>query len=398
MKSTKRLAVALAVATLAWSMGAQAVDAYDPSTQLLTLESVTVGAQTYKNVAVTLSGYSQLNIGGGNPVADTFDPATNLLTMGTVFVGGTAYTNVQVRVDSYTLLSAAGPATADTQVSSSYTGVSAAYLSSLNAYRTQCGLPALTQNTRLDATAAVYGTLGGRAQAAATASNYALPSTVGFVGSDYLSTSSDAGAIGRSQALVALMEPYAMLTLMRPYSEVGISTTTGTKNGMADHKANLAMGNPQTRGIPSPLTFPCANTTDIPTGVAPTTAGAVSNIGTPAAATATTGWQTSLGGRATGTPIAVFAQPGDNLVIWSATISAGGASVPFIQWDSTRAVGVTTGQFYPASWNSLYSYEGLVLPLVPLAANTTYDVAISGTVNGVLFNKAFRFKTGVSVQ
>lgn len=376
---------------------AHAVDSFDPSTNLLTLESVTLGGQTYKNVAVTVSAYSQLSVGGGTPVADSFDPSTNLLTMGTVAVGGSTYTNVRVQVDSYNLLSAAGAATIGTQTPPTYTGELASYLDTLNNYRTQCGLPALAQNSRLEAATVQFGLSGGRIQSAANTSGYALPDTVGFVESDVISNSADTVAVGRSQALLAMTEPYALLTLMRPYAEIGLISTSSTKNGLLYRSANAMFGSPQSRGLISPLTFPCANTTDISPAIASSSAGSVSRIGTPGTARSLFGWFSYNGGVTTGTPIAIFAQPGDSLLLSSASVTSNGVSVLVMLWDSTRSVGVTTGQYHPASDKMLYSYEGLVLPLVALAQNTSYDVTINGTVNGVAFKKTFKFKTGASI-
>ncbi len=98
---------ATAAAVLLWatSFHAQAVDSFDATTQLLTLDAVTLGTTTYNQVRVTVSAYSLLGVDGGTPVADTFDTATGLLTLGAVTFQGTTYNNVRVRINTYTLLS-----------------------------------------------------------------------------------------------------------------------------------------------------------------------------------------------------------------------------------------------------------------------------------------------------
>ncbi len=96
---------AVAVLSLLASFAAQAVDSFDASTQLLTLDAVTLGGTTYNNVRATVSAYTLLGVDGGTPVADTFDAGTNLLTLGAVTFQGATYNNVRVHINTYTLLS-----------------------------------------------------------------------------------------------------------------------------------------------------------------------------------------------------------------------------------------------------------------------------------------------------
>lgn len=99
---------AVSVIALA-SVAAQAVDTFDVSSNLLTLQSVTAGGQTYLNAIVKIGGYSQVTVAGGVPGADTFNPATNMLIMGSVTAGGQTYNNVSVHIDSYTVNSVGTP-------------------------------------------------------------------------------------------------------------------------------------------------------------------------------------------------------------------------------------------------------------------------------------------------
>lgn len=388
----------IAVLAAVVAANALAVDAYDPTTNLLTMESVVVGGQTYRNVAVTVDAYSQLSVSGGDPGISSFDATSGFLTLGSVATAAATYANARLHVDRYSLLSVAGPATVDTLATSNYSGVLASYLANLNAYRTQCGLPALQPNTRLEAAITQKLNIGGRAQSAASTAGYAAPSTVGMVAGDYLGSSTEVTTIGRSELLLALAEPYALLSLMRPYTEVGLTLTFATADGKPKYTTKAMLGNPMSRGISAPLTFPCANTVDAPPTVAATSVGRITEIAAPAVSPQGFGWYAVDNGVDTGTPIAVFAQPGDNLVLRSASVAAAGVVVNSMLWDSTRSVGTFKGLFLPVTEKPLYSYEGLVLPLAPLAANTNYDVTITGTVNGVLFSKSFRFKTGTKPQ
>lgn len=106
-----RRALALATLALCATFNARAADAFDATTNLLTLASVSVGGATYTNVVATLNSYALLGVDGGAPVADSFDPASKLLTLGAVVVQGTTYNNVRATVNAYTLLSVGGPST-----------------------------------------------------------------------------------------------------------------------------------------------------------------------------------------------------------------------------------------------------------------------------------------------
>lgn len=88
------------------AVSAHAGSVYNPGTRLLTLDSVTVGANTYRNVAATINSYSLLSVAGVAEGGDSFDPATNMLLLRAVTVQDTTYSNVTARIDSYVLRSA----------------------------------------------------------------------------------------------------------------------------------------------------------------------------------------------------------------------------------------------------------------------------------------------------
>ena len=141
------------------------------------------------------------------------------------------------------------------------------------------------------------------------------------------------------------------------------------------------LGNPVVRNTTLPLTFPCANTMDI-APYASSIGGFVSYVSGTAATLSSDGTQRITG--AQGTPIAVFANPGDTLVLTAATVALqGGAGVPVL---------VNLG-----SPRTRYAYEGFVWPQQNLLPNAAYDVVIVGTVNGVGFSRNFMFRTGAAI-
>lgn len=395
MKQSK---IAIAVAALFACFSAHAIDAFDGSNGLLTLESVTTGGVTYKNVAVQVTAYADLSVGGGAPVADSFDGATNYLTMGAVMTGGVTYNNVRVRIDGYSVLSAAGAPTAGTQAVANYPANSevAGYLVTLNNYRTQCGLPALSQNAVLDSVAIKVGADGNTVQHNAAAAGYSMSDTVGGVNGAYNSNSTSNALVGKYIAQIHMSDPFALLSLMRPYSEVGLSKRDGNAGFYTQRSVQIMLGNPLSRGLHEPVTFPCANTTD----VAPSQSYINSGQGISYAANpliTRTGYQTTNGaawGSNTGTPIAVMANPGDTLTLTDATVTRqGGAAVAVVLQDHVSPKqGTFAGQF-----PTFYSYEASVTPRSPLEASAPYDVVIHGLMNGKGFTKSFTFRTGAEI-
>ena len=125
-------ASAAAVLSLLASFAAQAVDAFDANTQLLTLDAVTLGGTTYNNVRATVSAYTLLGVDGGTPVADTYDAGTNLLTLGAVTFQGATYNNVRVRINTYTLLSVGSSTPGSGAVYANLSGASLGAGASLN--------------------------------------------------------------------------------------------------------------------------------------------------------------------------------------------------------------------------------------------------------------------------
>ena len=373
MKNTLRFA---ALAVVFAAANAHAVDAFDPATNLLTLDSVTTGGVTYRNVAVNLASYDLISVAGGAPAADTFDAANNTLLMGAVAYQGTVYNNVSVKINAYSILSVGGPLLDGSLNTANYTDVVGSYLSTLNNYRTQCGIPALTQNTRLDSAASSIGSPPGPFAWAASA-GYSVTGGAGGLYNGVRTDSANNGLIGRTLFQISVMEPVALLNMMRPYTDVGFVYNLQLAGGRRPG-TRIIFGNPVARNTP-PVTFPCANTTDAPPYQVYSGSTPYASVAPTSLYTFSTDWTT---GRQ-GTPIAVFANPGENLVLTNATVTMrGGAAVPVTLKSNHR---------------DLYAYEGFVWPQQNLLPNTTYDVVIFGTVNGAAFGKNFAFRTGAAI-
>lgn len=374
---------------------AQAVDAFDTSNSTLTLEKVTVGANTYRNVAVKINSYDVQGVDGGTAKASSFDGSTSVLQLGTVAVGGVTYTNARVQVSSYDLLNSGSNATQGTLSTTTYfTSIErTAFLNSINQYRTECGLPALAQNTILDqvATGVGLGAIGkgfGGTQKLASNANYAQATTVGGLLMSYTTKTADTQALGGAFAGLVMADPYALLTVARPYSEIGLAAYNVTITGTVMQKLQVATGNQQTI-VPagSVLTMPCANTTTAVPGMAKGGTNSVGFAAAPAGSTTTDASFDNLSAR--GTPIAVMANPGDTLVIDSASMTTNGQSFTVVIADASKPMNGLA-----STTKVLYSHEGFVYPTEVLQASTSYTVTIAGKVNGAAFTKTFTFKTG----
>lgn len=271
------------------------------------------------------------------------------------------------------------------------------FIQTMNFLRQQCGLPTVAQNTVLDTGAHQYffnSVWGGFAPQIQIAERigYALPYTTGGVAGDYRSNSGDRLTVGALQFLQAIMDPYAALNLMRQNTEIGYDYFRG-QAGFINQRQYVALtGNPQKFGEDKlPMTFPCAATTSVPPGMAIATGGYDYGGSAP---TCVPGKCNGGGGHATeqgGTPIVLFANPGDTLVLTSATVASAAGPVAVSLGDSTKTL---TANVHPAH---IFSFEAYVYPRTILQANTTYQVSIQGTVNGKAFSREFSFKTGAPI-
>lgn len=357
------------------SVNAYAVDAFDSQDGLLTLDRVSVNGTTYRSIVATVNAYTLVGVAGGTAVETTFDTATNTLVMGEVAHQGVTYKNVTVVLKTFTLRNSGNTVVASATLGTNkYTGELAGYFNALNNYRTQCGIEALAENTLLDGVASSVGSAT-TPSALATTAGYPSPSTVSAVSGEYLSNSNNTALVGQYGLQIALMDPAAMLTLMRPYTQFGAVSSLGS-GAVSPRGAKVVLGTPVSRNMPGVVTFPCANTTDI-APFDPANTGSVGYVGPVFGQFNNDHLVTG----AQGTPITVYASVGVELT--SGTVTArGGASVP---------VKLKSGTM-------VYPTEGYVWPQAKLLPNTTYDVVIAGVLGGgYKFTKSFSFKTGAAI-
>lgn len=386
------------------SISAHAVDAFDSGNNVLSLETVQVGGTLYRNVAVQITGYSLLGVDGGSAQQTTFDTSTNVLRLGAVALNGTTYTNVRVQVTGYNIISGGIAATAGNLGGISYSGTEqAGYAQTLNAARTACGIPALSQNTVLDTASVVTGTgavvfgnkqfVAGDNVTTARTAGYALPDSVGNVHSAFVTQTSvnnptdltERTNTGKYVAQVAMTDPYALLTLMRPYTEIGTNYTFSLYT-VRDIKA--AFGNAQaTRTLSHQVvTYPCANTTDAVPAYTRYGSSGVSYVATLPGSTVADE-HTAYVNSFAGAPIAVYANANESLVLTGASVTPQGGTAVGVELRDSTKIG---NKFMAAN-------EGLIVPLTSMQPNTAYDVVIYGTANGVAFNKNFTFRTGATI-
>jgi uncharacterized protein YkwD len=120
---------------LTTALGAAAANTFNGSTNLLTLDTVTLDGTTYTNVTATVSAYALLGVGSGSAGPTSFDPATGVLTLGSVSYADTTYTNVTVRIDAYVLLGATAPGSSGTDPTCGLGDFQSALLARINAER-----------------------------------------------------------------------------------------------------------------------------------------------------------------------------------------------------------------------------------------------------------------------
>lgn len=257
----------------------------------------------------------------------------------------------------------------------------------LNQERQQCGFPAIAENTQLDSAAAAHaqymGQNGGTitdtevsGNAGFTGESYAnraghfgYPQNVplgGLSGGYYTNASLTASQYGQQLVVGWLSGVYHIGITLAPATSIGVGVNQITYNGFPEIQASLTVANLQPMTTGGPLTFPCQGTT----GVAYLAGGE-----TPTPPNTSGNW---------GTPVAVVGNPGDTVVLQAGTMTDTSGHVISLQLlDSAN----DPNKLLPA-------YEGVAYPSAPLAANTTYAVSITGTVNGTAFSRNFSFTTG----
>ena len=381
-------AAALTLAALASATAAHAVDTFDLASNLLTLQAVTTGGQTYYNARVNIGGYSQLSENAGAPVSDTFDSATNMLTMGSVLAGDKTYTNVRVHVDAYSIASVGTPLPQDVMRSQA--------MQHINDIRQQCGhTQSFTEVPVLDGAASAH------MNYMLVNKDFSVTEIAGKPGYTASSVNQQIGATGYKYISLPEFSPIPLGATGAQWVDSVLSTTLGAARLLQAREAGLSFA-PYPSENPTAmlgygffgtlsmtplnmqralLTYPC----DGMTGVAPrnSTGNAMVNNADEAS---TVG---ALSAATTGTPISFVSSYTQTIQLKSVSLTdASGASIP-VQWFDVATAGLNTGY-------------AVVLPNQPLQDNTTYTVNAllnEFAVGATLTNKVvkFSFTTGSAV-
>lgn len=250
----------------------------------------------------------------------------------------------------------------------------------INQYRTQCGFPALKQNTILDQASTnhvAYQIANNVVSDTEVAGNTGFTGVTGADRAKALGWPSDAYAgaadggfntatgatnIGQKAVNLFMSVPYHSTVVPFLSTDIGIAFQAN-QNGVTD---SVHLGGTLTALNGAPLTLPCQGSTGIPfqgNGENPSPPGVTWPVGT---------------------PIAVVGGISDTLRLSSGTITGpDGTPVALQLLDRASDTNGVLG-----------NYEGVAYPKSPLKASTLYAVNLQGTLNGVAFTRAFTFTTG----
>jgi hypothetical protein len=278
-------------------------------------------------------------------------------------------------------------------------GVQSTILTTLNSYRAQCGFPAMSQNTILDAAATAHtdymvannfqvtdtevagnaGFTGVTANDRAIAKGWptGLPAATQNAGAIApVTTDAEYGALIANTWSTGVYHQTAVTYLA---NLVGVGTSTGTNAGYKTVLAGLVFssdtsGSNKIATSKVPATFPCQGVTGIPYY------GAGESPMPPSYETVHTVSGDIL---RWGTPVTVEANTGDLVTVTTATYTAPDSTV--IQLNLVTSAN-DPAQLTPP--NRVVAY-----PTNALQPSTTYTVDLAGTVNGTAFTKHFTFTT-----
>lgn len=267
--------------------------------------------------------------------------------------------------------------------------VQLAMFNQLNAYRQQCGFPALVDNTILDQATQAHAQYESENN---VVTDNESPSNTDFTGATYgdravhfgyPSGVSVGGASGgyysgspltADQAAAQLLAEwfggvYHSGVVMLPADIVGLGEYEKANGGASQVWSAISLTG--TANIPNaPLTFPCEGTSGLP----------YSEVGgeIPTPPNTSGAW---------GTPVSVVGSLSDVIRLQTATMTDDSGT--------TMALQILDSATDPNK--QVPAYEGAAYPTTPLKPNTKYSVSVSGTVNGAPFSRAFTFTTGNSV-
>jgi len=255
----------------------------------------------------------------------------------------------------------------------------------LNQYRTQCGFPALQENTVLDKAAQAHaayqstngvisdsetsgkpGFTGVGYQDRAVAAGFPNQYVGGVSGGYYTTATLTDSQYGQKLVNDWIGGVYHIAVGVWPSSILGVGVSKTVYNGYPDVRASLSFDAPKTMPGNLPLTFPCQGTTGVPYS---------SNGEIPAPPNTSGAW---------GTPVAIGGNVSDTIVLTSGTMT------------DTSSHTINLQLLYSANDPNklLPAFEAVAYPVSPLQPNTQYTVNLAGTINGTAFTRSFTFTTG----
>lgn len=265
----------------------------------------------------------------------------------------------------------------------------------MNAERQRCGFGMLQQNAQLDHAALAHAnwqisnnaythaeTVGSTGFTGATPTDRATAAGYQPYGSvaESLAYGTSASKSGRGEAGVRelFVAPYHAATMLSPARDVGISVRSPIDLGLSSlipvTQINLGTStNYQLLASDEVATYPCENTAGVNYRLTNESPNPVPGR--------------NLMTQPLGHPVMLMVRRGNTLVISSASMSklSNGRSV------ALRAP--ITGTNDPN--NVLLGNEGYIIADSALEASTSYAVTVTGTNNGIPFNKSFSFTTGI---
>ena len=316
--------------------------------------------------------------GGSAPVASASSPASS---------------------PSNTTSSASAIPAGTTQATPTYAAgsVQLAMFNQINAYRQQCGFPPVQQNTLLDQAAQNHAQY--MAQNGGQLTDTEVQGKPGFTGATYMDRAAHVGipaaiyvaggasgwyndnslsptAMGQALATVWTSAVYHQSLIVWPYNYLGFGVGQTQSNGytLDISSENIAFDSSSTNDTyasGAPLTFPCDGMSGMPYGIN-------GEIPMPP--------NTSSNGF--GTPVTVIGRMSDQVNLSSANM---------VNTTNAQVINLNILNSNTDPNKLLPSYQASAYPSSPLSPNTTYQVNLSGTINGTPFSRSFTFTTGATL-
>ena len=285
-----------------------------------------------------------------------------------------------------------------------YTGEELAAFTALNNARSTCGFGLLKQDTRLDQAAIghadwqIYNRIAAHFQTSGTPLFTGVTPLDRIRAQGYTDTqeanvqdefvygtgTNDKTAFGAFSIKNLLNAPYHAAGVLGGFRDVGIAVRNMTDAGATDASSgrrvtvlnpafqNSAGSQQAVYGDTDVFTYPCAGSTDVARALYNEYPNPIPDR--------------NLAVEPLGTTIHIAIREGHQLVINSASVTPISGGQPVAMATSVTSVNDPNAFFK--------SHQGYVATNAPLAANTTYQVTITGANNGVPFSRTFSFTTG----